>query len=196
MTASPPMPAASPGATPSARQLTAIVGVLSLAVFMSSLDLFIVNLAFPYIGKQYPGTGLSSLSWVLTAYTIVFAAGCWCPLAGGPTGSGAAAPSSLAWPAFSLGSPLCGVALWCGRADRGQGHPGDRGRPHGARIAVAAAGVGLGAGQAAGPGDLVCPGRARSCTRAGARRRSGPDQLAMGLLDQSSPSALPPSCWP
>src|SRR5258708_7690241 len=50
------------------------VGVLSLAVFMSSLDLFIVNLAFPYIGRQYPGTSLGSLSWVLNAYTIVFAA--------------------------------------------------------------------------------------------------------------------------
>src|SRR6201994_1872768 len=50
------------------------VGVLSLAVFMSSLDLFIVNLAFPYIGREYHGTSLDSLSWVLNAYTIVFAA--------------------------------------------------------------------------------------------------------------------------
>jgi EmrB/QacA subfamily drug resistance transporter len=58
----------------SARQVSAIVGVLSLAVFMSSLDLFIVNLAFPYIGREYAGTSLSSLSWVLNAYTIVFAA--------------------------------------------------------------------------------------------------------------------------
>src|SRR5580693_4860622 len=56
------------------RRVTAIVGVLALAVFMSSLDLFIVNLAFPYIAKQYPGTSLSSLSWVLNGYTIVFAA--------------------------------------------------------------------------------------------------------------------------
>ena len=58
----------------SGRRVTAIVGVLALAVFMSSLDLFIVNLAFPYIGRQYPGTSLGSLSWVLNAYTIVFAA--------------------------------------------------------------------------------------------------------------------------
>ncbi len=56
------------------RRVGAIVAVLSLAVFMSSLDLFIVNLAFPYIGQEYPGTSLSSLSWVLNAYTIVFAA--------------------------------------------------------------------------------------------------------------------------
>jgi EmrB/QacA subfamily drug resistance transporter len=57
-----------------ATRVTAIVGVLALAVFMSSLDLFIVNLAFPYIGHQYHGTSLASLSWVLNAYTIVFAA--------------------------------------------------------------------------------------------------------------------------
>src|SRR5271156_409727 len=57
-----------------ARRLNAIVGVLSLAVFMSSLDLFIVNLAFPYIGREYAGTSLSNLSWVLNGYTIVFAA--------------------------------------------------------------------------------------------------------------------------
>ncbi len=51
-----------------------VVPVLALAVFMSSLDLFIVNLAFPSISRQYPGTGLGTLSWVLNAYTIVFAA--------------------------------------------------------------------------------------------------------------------------
>jgi EmrB/QacA subfamily drug resistance transporter len=70
-----PAPARESGeARRSARQVTAIVGVLALAVFMSSLDLFIVNLAFPYIGREYRGTGLASLSWVLNAYTIVFAA--------------------------------------------------------------------------------------------------------------------------
>src|ERR1700689_1099802 len=65
---------AAPDTVPSARQVAAIVGVLSLAVFMSSLDLFIVNLAFPYIGREYHGTSLGSLSWVLNGYTIVFAA--------------------------------------------------------------------------------------------------------------------------
>jgi EmrB/QacA subfamily drug resistance transporter len=71
-----PQTIAAPEDTPglSARQVSAIVGVLALAVFMSSLDLFIVNLAFPYIGREYAGTSLSSLSWVLNAYTIVFAA--------------------------------------------------------------------------------------------------------------------------
>ena len=87
----------------------AIVAVLALAVFMSSLDLFIVNLAFPSISRQYPGTSLSSLSWVLNAYTIVFAAvlvpaGRWADrigrrkvFVGGLVG-------------FTVGSALCGLA--------------------------------------------------------------------------------------
>ena len=39
MTRTPSTPAAEPAAVPGARQVTAVVGVLSLAVFMSSLDL-------------------------------------------------------------------------------------------------------------------------------------------------------------
>jgi EmrB/QacA subfamily drug resistance transporter len=97
------------GATLSRRQVSAIVGVLSLAVFMSSLDLFIVNLAFPYISREYPGTSLGVLSWVLNGYTIVFAAvlvpaGRWADRVGrrrlfvaGLVG-------------FCVGSLLCGVA--------------------------------------------------------------------------------------
>jgi EmrB/QacA subfamily drug resistance transporter len=101
----PPVPAA----VPDARRATAVVGVLSLAVFMSSLDLFIVNLAFPSIGRQYPGTSLSSLSWVLNAYTIVFAAvlvpaGRWADR----IGRRRALLAGLA--AFSAGSLLCGLA--------------------------------------------------------------------------------------
>ena len=103
------IPAAEPGGTRTGRQVTAIVGVLALAVFMSSLDLFIVNLAFPYIGKQYPGTSLGSLSWVLNAYTIVFAAvlvpaGRWADRAGRRR----VLIGGLA--AFVLGSVLCGAA--------------------------------------------------------------------------------------
>ena len=91
------------------RRVTAVVGVLALAVFMSSLDLFIVNLAFPYISKQYPGTSLSSLSWVLNAYTIVFAAvlvpaGRWADR----IGRRRVFVAGLA--GFSAGSVLCGLA--------------------------------------------------------------------------------------
>jgi EmrB/QacA subfamily drug resistance transporter len=92
-----------------ARQVTAVVGVLSLAVFMSSLDLFIVNLAFPYIGRQYPGTSLSALSWVLNAYTIVFAAvlvpaGRWADRVGRRR------VFLVGLAGFVAGSLLCGVA--------------------------------------------------------------------------------------
>src|SRR6516165_4499513 len=92
-----------------ARRVTAIVAVLSLAVFMSSLDLFIVNLAFPYIGRQYPGTSLGSLSWVLNAYTIVFAAvlvpaGRWADR----IGRRRMFVAGLA--TFTAGSLLCGLA--------------------------------------------------------------------------------------
>ena len=52
--------------------LTALI-VLT-GVFLSSLDLFIVNIAFPSISATIHGESLSSLSWVLSAYTIVFAA--------------------------------------------------------------------------------------------------------------------------
>src|ERR1700716_1186298 len=48
--------------------------IVCTGVFMSSLDLFIVNIAFPAIGKHFGGASLSSLSWVLSAYAIVFAA--------------------------------------------------------------------------------------------------------------------------
>jgi EmrB/QacA subfamily drug resistance transporter len=41
---------------------------------MSSLDLFIVNIAFPAISKHFGGASLGSVSWILSGYAIVFAA--------------------------------------------------------------------------------------------------------------------------
>jgi EmrB/QacA subfamily drug resistance transporter len=37
------------------------------------LDLFIVNIAFPAIRTSFPSASLSSLSWILSAYAIVYA---------------------------------------------------------------------------------------------------------------------------
>jgi EmrB/QacA subfamily drug resistance transporter len=108
-----PAPSASlttPAARPDVQRRTGqVVGVLALAVFMSSLDLFIVNLAFPYIGRQYPGTTLGSLSWVLNAYTIVFAAtlvpaGRWADRVGRRK------VFLIGLAAFGIGSLLCGLA--------------------------------------------------------------------------------------
>ena len=52
----------------------AILAVLSLAAFMASLDLFIVNVAFPQIGHEFTGSSLSDLSWVLNGYAVLYAA--------------------------------------------------------------------------------------------------------------------------
>ncbi len=57
-----------------AQRKSKVIGVVAVAVFMASLDLFIVNIAFPQIAKEFAGASLSSLSWVLNAYTVVFAA--------------------------------------------------------------------------------------------------------------------------
>jgi EmrB/QacA subfamily drug resistance transporter len=48
--------------------------VVVVGVFMAGLDVFIVNIAFPQIHSDFPATSLGSLSWILSAYTIVFAA--------------------------------------------------------------------------------------------------------------------------
>ena len=48
--------------------------VTSVAVFMSFLDVTIVNIAFPDLRASFPDESLASLSWVLSAYSIVFAA--------------------------------------------------------------------------------------------------------------------------
>src|SRR3954467_4939662 len=50
-----------------------VLAVVSAAVFMASLDLFVVNIAFPDIQRDFHGTSLANLSWVLNGYTIVFA---------------------------------------------------------------------------------------------------------------------------
>jgi EmrB/QacA subfamily drug resistance transporter len=79
------LPGGTAKASGSRSTLTALV-VLT-GVFLSSLDLFIVNIAFPSISKSFHGESLSSMSWVLSAYTIVFAsllvpAGRWADRAG------------------------------------------------------------------------------------------------------------------
>jgi EmrB/QacA subfamily drug resistance transporter len=48
--------------------------ITSAGLFMASLDLFIVNIAFPDLAADFSGASLPSLSWVLNAYAIVFAA--------------------------------------------------------------------------------------------------------------------------
>ncbi len=53
---------------------TTVLAVSSVGVFMAFVDATIVNIAFPDIAESFPETDISSLSWILNAYNIVFAA--------------------------------------------------------------------------------------------------------------------------
>ena len=96
-----------PSSPPARPTLTALI-VLT-GVFLSSLDLFIVNIAFPSISADFHGESLSSLSWVLSAYTIVFAAalvpaGRWADRAGRKRAF------LLGLAVFTASSALCAIA--------------------------------------------------------------------------------------
>ncbi len=67
-----PNAAATPESTRSHRR--AIFVVTALGVFMSSLDLSIVNVAFPALERTFTHDTRASLAWVVTGYSIVFGA--------------------------------------------------------------------------------------------------------------------------
>lgn len=87
--------------------------ILSLASFMAALDLFVVNVAFPEIGKDFRGEPLSNLSWVLNAYAIVFAA-LMVPLGRLADRHGRKGGFLLGLAIFTIGSAGCAAAgsLW------------------------------------------------------------------------------------
>jgi EmrB/QacA subfamily drug resistance transporter len=60
--------------TPAQRNPWVVLGSTSLAVFAVFLDTTILFVAFPSISAQFSSSSPSSLSWILNAYTIVFAA--------------------------------------------------------------------------------------------------------------------------
>ncbi|PXX70901.1 EmrB/QacA subfamily drug resistance transporter [Nocardia tenerifensis] len=51
-----------------------VFAIVSIGVLLSSLDLFIVNVALPDMAADFDGAPIAGLSWVLNAYAIVFAA--------------------------------------------------------------------------------------------------------------------------
>ncbi len=69
----PQLSASTPGRPPVGRPWQVLL-VTAVAVFMSFLDVTIVNIAFPDIADSFPGSSLGQLSWILNAYAIVFAA--------------------------------------------------------------------------------------------------------------------------
>lgn len=51
-----------------------VLAITCTAAFMAFLDVTIVNTAFPAIERSFRGSSLSALSWIINAYTIMFAA--------------------------------------------------------------------------------------------------------------------------
>lgn len=86
-----------------------VLAVVSIALFMANLDLFIVNIAFPDIAKDFHGSDEASLSWVLNAYTIVFAA-LLVPAGRLADRYGRKLGFVAGGMVFLVGSALCGVA--------------------------------------------------------------------------------------
>jgi len=56
------------------RQRNLVFAVTALGAFMGSLDLSIVNVAFPSLERSFPADSTAALAWVITAYAIVYAA--------------------------------------------------------------------------------------------------------------------------
>ncbi|GAA1953601.1 MFS transporter [Kitasatospora viridis] len=63
-----------PGLGATARPATALILLCCLGAFMAFLDSTIVNVAFPGIERQFKGSDLPTLSWVLNGYNVVIAA--------------------------------------------------------------------------------------------------------------------------
>jgi EmrB/QacA subfamily drug resistance transporter len=104
------LPVRTENATATTAPRAAAVFVLTaLGTFMASLDLSIVNVAFPDIEASYPAASSASLSWIITAYSIVFGA---LLVVGGRTGDrlGRKRAFQSGTAVFMLGSFLCGVA--------------------------------------------------------------------------------------
>jgi EmrB/QacA subfamily drug resistance transporter len=62
------------GAPPKATRPGLILAVLATAAFVAVLDVWITNVGLPSIGRGVHERSLSNLSWVLSAYAIVYAA--------------------------------------------------------------------------------------------------------------------------
>jgi EmrB/QacA subfamily drug resistance transporter len=56
------------------RRFGAVFAVVVAGIAMVNLDLFIVNVAIPSLGRAFGGAQLANLSWVLNGYAIVYAA--------------------------------------------------------------------------------------------------------------------------
>src|SRR6201992_3971849 len=51
-----------------------VLAIVCVGICLANLDLFIVNVALPNIGRDFNGSSLEDLSWVLNGYAIAYAA--------------------------------------------------------------------------------------------------------------------------
>lgn len=113
-----------PAAKPVGRRRI-VFAVTALGAFMASLDLSIVNVAFPALERSFPSDPRATLAWVITSYGIVF--GSLLVIAGRTAdrlGSRTVFFAGLG--VFTAGSALCGLApsvvlLVAGRVIQGCG---------------------------------------------------------------------------
>jgi NTE family protein len=96
--------------------------VAAFGALLAFLDATIGNVAFPSIRDSFPGTSIGGLSWVLDAYSIVFAAflivfGRLTDLVGRRSGFVAGVV------VFTVASLLCGAAPWVEPAVEVSGGP-------------------------------------------------------------------------
>ncbi|MFI5286282.1 MAG: DHA2 family efflux MFS transporter permease subunit [Candidatus Dormibacteria bacterium] len=102
-----------------------VFAVTALGVFMASLDLSIVNVAFPALERSFPSDPRATLAWVITSYGIVF--GSLLVIAGRTADRlGSRRVFFAGLTVFTAGSALCGLApsvalLVAGRVIQGCG---------------------------------------------------------------------------
>ncbi len=107
------------------RPTSLVFAVTALGAFMASLDLSIVNVAFPALERSFSHASRPTLAWVITAYGIVFAA---LLVTAGRSADrlGRRRVFFTGILVFSAGSALCGLAptvdlLIAGRVAQGAG---------------------------------------------------------------------------
>ena len=86
-----------------------VLAIASLGGVIAFVDATIVNIAFPDITRSFPDAPVSSLSWVLNAYNVVFAAFLIAG-AGMAESLGRRRVFVIGLELFTVGSLLCAVA--------------------------------------------------------------------------------------
>ena len=116
---------ADPVATAGRTRRNLVFAVTAMGAFMASLDLSIVNVAFPALARSFRSASRADLAWVITAYAIVYAA---LLVTAGRTADrlGRRRVFFIGLGVFTVGSALCGVApslplLIAGRVGQGVG---------------------------------------------------------------------------